>query len=411
MVDVFLHVGLPKTGTTSIQLALTDNADRLVAVGTLLPGGRHLAQRHAAYDLLGQRIPGEDAQVAGAFDRLVAEIDAYDGQRAVVSEELLGLARPRDVRRVLRALSGHRVVVVVTVRDLARTMVSAWQQQVVMGGTVGWRDFAAAVRDPGSGLVGEGTGFWLRHGVDRVLDAWGSEVPTGDVRIVTVPPRGAPYRVLLERFGEAVETPASVWAAGTRARNRGLGAVETEVIRRLNHRIVSPLPKKQYRRVIERGIRPRWRLAHSRPLRIPPEDLAWACDRARTIVADLEQRGHPVHGDLADLLPVAEGTPAGRRRLDDVTDEELLAGTESALAALAVAHGRLARRHQRLTRPHEHVPTSAVTALGSAARAAGFRLRKVVLTGADRSRVLAWGVRSYVRQGRGRNGPNGDDVS
>jgi hypothetical protein len=183
------------------------------------------------------------------------------------------------------------------------------------------------------------------------------------------------------------------------------------VIRRLNRRIVAPLPKKQYRRVIERGIRPRWRLADSRPLRIPPEDLTWACDRARTIVADLEQRGHPVFGDLADLLPVAEGAPARGRRLDDVTEEELLAGTESALAALAVAHGRLARRRQRLTRTQGRVPTSAVTALGSSARAAGFRVRKVVLTSADRSRVLAWAVRANVRPGRGENGTNDDDVS
>jgi hypothetical protein len=42
------------------------------------------------------------------FRRMVAEIDAYGGERVVVSEEELGLARPVQVRRVVRALSGTR---------------------------------------------------------------------------------------------------------------------------------------------------------------------------------------------------------------------------------------------------------------------------------------------------------------
>ena len=58
MADVFLHVGLYKTGTTTIQGALTGTADQLAAAGVLFPGG-HRAQRLAAYDLLGQRVGGE----------------------------------------------------------------------------------------------------------------------------------------------------------------------------------------------------------------------------------------------------------------------------------------------------------------------------------------------------------------
>lgn len=131
MVDVHLHVGLPKTGTTSIQAALDSHADALAGAGVCYPGGRHRAHRLAAYDLLGQRVKGDDAdQVAGAFHRLVEEVVPYDGRSVVVSEEELGLARPRHVRRVVRSLRDHRVHVVIGVRDLARTVVSAWQQDV-----------------------------------------------------------------------------------------------------------------------------------------------------------------------------------------------------------------------------------------------------------------------------------------
>src|SRR5687768_8514061 len=138
MTDVYLHVGLPKTGTTTIQAALELNAGRLASAGILFPGGGHRAQRMAAYDLLGQRVRGEDrGEATGALGRLVAEVAAHDGPSVVVSEEELSMARPREARRLVRRLDGHRVFVVVGVRDIARTVVSAWQQTVVNGGTVG----------------------------------------------------------------------------------------------------------------------------------------------------------------------------------------------------------------------------------------------------------------------------------
>ena len=233
MADVVLHIGLPKTGTTTIQAALADRAGALAAQRVLYPGGRH-AQRMAAFDLLGQRVPGDDAVVAGAFDRLVAEVTAYAGARVVISEEELGLCRPRHVQRVVRALDGHRVFVVVGVRDLGRTLVSAWQQSVVMGATTTWTDFVSAVRDPASGSARTGAGFAARHDVLRTLDAWGTHVPADRIRLVTVPPRGTPSGVLLERFARAADLAPDVFADESPVRNESLGAAEIEMIRRLN---------------------------------------------------------------------------------------------------------------------------------------------------------------------------------
>src|SRR5262245_29170112 len=136
MADVHLHVGLPKTGTSSIQAALETHVSALAEAGVLFPGGRHRAQRLAAYDLLGQRVRGDNAdRVPGAFNRLAQEMAAYTGRSIVVSEEELGLARPRHVKKLVRTLGHHRVHVVIGVRDMARTVVSAWQQDVVSGDT------------------------------------------------------------------------------------------------------------------------------------------------------------------------------------------------------------------------------------------------------------------------------------
>jgi hypothetical protein len=36
-VDIVLHIGMPKTGTTSIQFFLRDNRERLASLGVLFP--------------------------------------------------------------------------------------------------------------------------------------------------------------------------------------------------------------------------------------------------------------------------------------------------------------------------------------------------------------------------------------
>ena len=67
MAELHLHVGLYKTGTSTIQAALDTRVDALATAGVLYPGGGHRAHRLATYDLLGQRVRGEDVAVAGAF--------------------------------------------------------------------------------------------------------------------------------------------------------------------------------------------------------------------------------------------------------------------------------------------------------------------------------------------------------
>ena len=313
MADVHVHVGLPKTGTTSIQAALDAHTAALAEAGVLYPGGRHRAHRLAAYDLLGQRVRGDDADlVAGAFNRLVEQMAAHPG-RSVVSEEELGLARPRHVRKLARGLVPHRVHVVIGVRDMARTVVSAWQQDVVTGGTTSWRDFIAAVREPRQQVVPAATAFWIRHDPLRVIDAWSTSVPVERISVVTVPPSGASSRTLLERFAVAAALPIELLGVGEpRPRNVSFGAAELEVIRRLNPTALGRLNQEQYRFVIEQGIRSRLAGDRSRQLRLPPEHLAWARQYGEGLAGELRRRGVRVIGDLADL--VRSGCPRRPRR-------------------------------------------------------------------------------------------------
>ena len=230
----------------------------------------------------------------GAFNSLAEEMAGYTGRSIVVSEEELGLARPRHVKKLVRSLDHHRVHVVIGVRDMARTVVSAWQQDVVTGRTTTWRDFIGAVREPRHRAVPAATAFWIRHDPLRVIDAWSTAVPVERISVMTVPPAGASSRTLLERFAVATALGIELWDDGEPIpRNVSLGAAELEVIRRLNRTILAQLNQEQYRFVIEQGIRSRLEVARSRPPRLPPEHMSWARQYGDGLVADLQSTRRP----------------------------------------------------------------------------------------------------------------------
>jgi hypothetical protein len=396
--DIYLHVGLWKTGTTSIQASLETAADDLAARGVLFPGARHRsrhhAQRLAAYDLLGRRIQGDNArQVPGAWAALRAEIDAWTGSTVVVSEELLALARPRQVSRLDRALRAHRLHVVVGVRDLARMLVSGWQQEVVGGRTFPWAEYAAAVRDLDAGPASAGVAFWMRNDLLRVLRTWETAVPRDRLTVLTVPPSGGSPEVLLDRFGAVLGLPPGTLPMTPR--NQSLGAVEVEVVRRLNVDLAGALNHRQYLQLVDRPLRAGLAGREgSRPLRLPASELSWVTERSDALVAAVREGGYRVAGDLDDLAPRA--APVGERALDDVTETELLDATRDALRAVSREYASLWRRH-RHAMLHEAGDATLAQRAVSRARASGFRLRLAALAASDRSRVLRWLARRYLR--------------
>lgn len=364
-------MGLYKTGTTTIQDALGATAEQLAAEGVLFPGGSR-AQRLAAYDLLGQRVGGEErGEAAGALRRLLDLVDAHDGRAVVVSEEELSLARPRHVRRLVRSLHGHRVIVV-GARDPARTVVSAWQQTIVNGGCTSWRDFVASVRGEPGAPPSDGISFHWRHDLLRVVDTWATAVPMEQIRLVTVPPRGASGATLLTRFARAADLPQT-WRPPHRTtlRNVSLGAAELEAVRRLNGSLAGRLNATQHRFVIQAGIRARLAGTTSRPLELPAEHQAWARAHGERLAAELEQRRLAVHGDLADLVPVCKAPP--ERDLDG----------SSAATARSSWHRRAACQ-------------ASAEVVGSQLRAGGFWLQKRVLKASDRLPLVAGASRLYV---------------
>lgn len=162
LADVYLHIGLKKTGTSYLQRVLWLSRERLAADGVLVPGRTRQSQTRAVWDLMGRRLRGRDqAGSVGSWHELVSAATGWSGSHVVISEETLSMLRPRQVRRAVRAFAPARVHVVVTARDLAEVICSTWQQQLGKRRTWSWDEYASAVRDPRSGPVTAGIAFWL----------------------------------------------------------------------------------------------------------------------------------------------------------------------------------------------------------------------------------------------------------
>lgn len=398
-----MHIGLPKTGTSYLQSALSNSRERLAAEGVLVPGERRSAHTLEVWDLFGRRPRGaEQSNVTGAWDAMVAAVSTWGGSHAVISSELLSSANDRQVRRTVRSFGLAEVHVVVTVRDLARVVPATWQQELTKGRLWSWEDYVAAVRDPESGPATAGLAFWLRQDLVRVLDAWEAVVPRERIHLVTVPPAGSPPGLLLARFAEAVRIDPT-WLdvnVKTIAGNTSVGLVEAEVLRQLNLGLGGRLNERQYTRVVQHVVKPALQQQpNDTTIALSADDRQWVAETAGALVATLRARGHHVLGDLDDLIPPVVSTrgetsgPASTK----IPPDQFATAALAALVSVAEAYGTF-WWHSRQADPASDA--GAKSRLSSWARAVAFRSRAEALDRADRSPLLHRAALLYTRRSR-----------
>jgi hypothetical protein len=331
---VYLHIGAPKSGSTYLQGVLHANQSALADEGLLVPG------EHADHFRLMMRATGRDAELprpkAGerAWDRVLSEISRWPGA-AVVSHEMLCTASAEQARAVLDAVAPAEAHVVYTVRDLARTLPSEWQQAVRGGRTLGFDDYVRAVRDQ----TPDASSFASMHDVPGVLARWGSGIDPKHVHVVTVPPSGSDPDVLWTRFAQVVGVrPEAAPARGERA-NESLGAVEAELLRRVNVAVRDVMDRDDPRLVswVRRNIA--LNLLARRPgqqrFALRPVDFAWVVERAEQIGRSLAASEYDVVGDLADIVPAS--VPDDGPQPDDVDADDLADAAIDTIAGLAAA--------------------------------------------------------------------------
>lgn len=334
---VVLHVGTMKSGTSYLQRRLDAHRRDLLSSGVLFPGNGWGEQVHAVGDLLGRgRLGGDSTKRNGAWARLVAEVLEHPGP-ALVSVELLGAAGRRRIEELVASFGGREVRVVVTARDLNRSLLAMWQEGLQNGRTVHWDDYLQDVRDG----TGKGARFWREQDLARLARRWSEQVGRDRFTLVTVPPPGSDPEELWRRFCTATGLDPR-WCGPVPAANESLGAASAAVLLRLNTLLDEhDLPWQDYHVLVKRLLAKEvlaGRRGQEPPLGLPV--ARWVRQRAREMLADIQHLDVRVVGDLRDLTPVAvPGTRPGRVSADATTEAAIagLAGLIAGAAPSAVA--------------------------------------------------------------------------
>lgn len=350
---VFLHVGAMKTGTTYLQSLLHANREHLADAGYLRPGGSFAAHSPAVRDALGMAADEQErARLAGRWDRLRARVLRHEGPAAVLSNEFLSFAGPRQAADIARSLSPAEVRVVLTVRDVHAVLPSQWQTSVRNRGTASWEEFTDVVL---SGDRSSPTGRSVRRAlsIPRILRNWGAAVPDHPVEVVTVPRPGSEPGLLWRRFASVLGVDPDVCREGPTRSNPSMGLAAADLMRRVNARVPDLHPV-AYRATVRSALGHHLAEGYrsERPPPLTPELARFAAGWNRRIRRAVRAHGARVTGDLDDLPVRPPGPPGGGTPAVDPPAEQTV---EVATYAVRGMHDVVAAR-RRVLREHGLTP-------------------------------------------------------
>ncbi len=343
---VFFHVGAPKTGTTYLQNVLFQNRELLAANGVLYPYTDPGQSFRSMQDFRGAGWAGGRAtEFKGEWDIVAGRAREWDGPTVIVSNELLGGSQPDRIARGLASVEPADVHVVFTARDLARQLVSDWQEHIKHKHTVPLETFVDDLIEFGLDAPKPfGELFWGMHDATYVLNRWATVVPAERIHVVTVPQSGAPRDTLWRRFCAVTGLEPELYDSDTERANTSMGVAETELVRRMNlevqgmpHDVYDPLVRKLLAEDILGGQSPR--------LMLPAGRLDWVHARSQQLVDELAGSGYQIEGDLAELLPRPQDHAA-------YISPTALSDADLAPAAIRAATGLLrhsGRQRRRIT--------------------------------------------------------------
>ena len=322
----FLHVGLPKTGTSYLQSILRQSRPALAAHGLGLVPGQRGAPFQLTLTVCEALSPDMDPPRAfSALDRFRDEVATAGWDRTLTSQELLGAAEPAQIATLLGALGDHETHVIVTVRDLAGFLPSAWQQHVKARGVLPFQTYLEKFAAPGDEVPHPA------YDLRGVLDRWGTCVPPERTHIVTVPKRGTSELVLLERFCQVLGVDPTTLNTEAPESNASLGLVQAELLRRVNVGLGDrlPHPRAGYREqgklyLADKVLGPQRGTVAQLPHRLTD----WCEQASQSMIARLAGGGFDIVGDLSDLVP----QPAAFSDSQDVAERDIAAAATAALA-------------------------------------------------------------------------------
>lgn len=342
-----VHIGPPKTGTTSVQSAFHTHRKQLRQCGVHYAGSSNQPAIAALAVAGGSGARGDRTPRDEDWARLTDEVRDAGSRRVVVSSEYLSHADDRAARRVVDEIRGGPVHIVVTLRPLTKVAPSQWQQFIQNGRRTPFDTWLARVFPEPASTENEPL-FWQRHAHGELVRRWAGVVGPENLTVIVADDR-EPDR--LERTFEALlGLPRGTLVPEQDFANRSLGRDEVELVRRINqgfhrHGWSAPWSNALYDRLVFKGaalqMKTGRRLAADEARVTMPDWAARrACERGRDAARTIASLGVRVVGDLTTLSsePATTSEPAGSTDTGD-----LIRADATALAVLGAmsAHARL----------------------------------------------------------------------
>ncbi len=306
-----VHIGPPKTGTTTLQGAFHGGRAAISSQGVHYAGPTRQPMS-AVLAVMGDPAPGTGKVPSMAKWKLLSgEIKRAGDQRVLLSSERLSHARSDAIRKIVDDLGPRPVHVVATLRPLAKVIPSQWQQSVQTGLQLSYDDFLHQIFDePDNRRV---RAFWHRHRHDELVARWADVVGPDNVTVIALDERD--HSMVLRVFEQLLGLRDGTLVADGDRTNRSMTLPEAEVVRAFNRQFFAeglsrPLHTKVMRFGASAHIKSREPSSDEPRIETPQ----WALDRAGTLademVAALQASGVRIVGDPERLRP-AMTSPLG----------------------------------------------------------------------------------------------------
>jgi hypothetical protein len=321
----FLHIGLPKTGTTYLQNILWRNKRELKEHGLLLPGATRRRHLLASLDVREDpKLARRSGDVAAPWQGLVDEALEWPGD-VLVSHEFFAAASTEQVRQVEASLPGFELHVIITARPMSDLGVSRWQEWVKSGGTGPIDRYPRRTRYDPADEWG-----WGSFDLAEILDRWGAVVDHGRIHVLPVDTSRSPDELWM-RFAEVLGLDGGAFTVPTTPANPSLGVVEVELLRRVNRHLREDFASAADRGNWIRGYLGEGKVLPSRREKFRPGSSQQheLVERGRRAIELLQSGGYDVRGDLTKLQP---SFSPDLRHPRQVSDTEML---DSATVAMA----------------------------------------------------------------------------
>lgn len=308
------HVGIPKSGTTSLQMAATARRRELLHQGVLYPGDS-VNQRAPVLAFMGRKWGwGKDRTPPSMshWDELMAEIEADEERRVFFGHEFAAEANDETARRFVDAI-GERCHVLITLRNFGAILPSAWQQFVKAGTTVDFDDWLKAVlsRPPDRSVTRR---FHRRTHQGRVVRRWVQAAGPDRVTVVVADSRQP--QLLTDSVEQLLALePGTLAPEGLDgfAANRGLTATEAALFLALNRAIARyDVSWDDFERVVRYGAQRRLMElteGDSTRLMLPEWAAKQAAERGAEFAEQIQRTGARVIGDLSALSEPVPSRP------------------------------------------------------------------------------------------------------